>query len=186
MKPDGDTPLFVLPARILHWLMAVLILTMLFIGVGMAATLSEKYRVLLSIHRPLGATILVLALVRLLVRRRNPPPPLPAHMSGLEKAIAHASHWILYALMIALPLVGWAMLSAGRYPIVLFGPLRLPPILPPDIVVFAALRRLHSWLAFALFAVVLAHVGAALRHALILRDGVFRSMASPALRSRRR
>ncbi len=80
--------------------------------------------------------------------------------------------------MLALPLVGWGMLSAARYPVALAGPLVLPPILPGSPMLYAALRVLHTVLAYALFGIVLAHLGAALLHGLIRRDGVFASMAS--------
>ena len=89
-----------------------------------------------------------------------------------------ASHWLLYGLMLALPLVGWGMLSAAGYPIVLFGSLHLPPILPHSDSLYAFLRPLHTAFALALFATFLAHLGAALTHALVFRDGVFQSMAS--------
>jgi cytochrome b561 len=70
------------------------------------------------------------------------------------------------------------MLSAARYPIVLFGSLRLPPILPHDPMLYASLRQLHTDLAYLLIALFLVHLGAALLHGLIRRDGVFESMAS--------
>jgi hypothetical protein len=70
---------------------------------------------------------------------------------------AKASHWMLYALMLAMPLIGWAMLSAGGYPIVLWGGLQLPPIVPHTPALYAALRNAHSLLAYVLFATVLMH-----------------------------
>jgi cytochrome b561 len=167
---------FSLPARVLHWTMAALILAMLFIGVGMVATVSEKHQWLLAIHKPLGVAILLLAIVRLIVRLRNPPPPLPADLPALQKLAAHLSHWLLYALMIAMPLIGWAMLSAGGYPVMLGSSLRLPAILPENALVFAWLRTAHGVLAYLLFLTFLAHMGAALYHGLIRRDGVLRSM----------
>ena len=93
---------FSLAARVLHWTMAVLILAMLFIGVGMVATVNEKHQWLLAIHKPLGIAILVLAISRL----RNPPPPLPADLPRLQRIAAYLSHWLLYALMIVMPLIG--------------------------------------------------------------------------------
>ena len=94
----------------------------------------------------------------------------------LQKLAAFASHWLLYLLMLALPLVGWAMLSAGGYPIMLGTSLRLPPIFPVGAVGFAVLRHLHTWLALLLFVTFLAHMAAALYHGLIRRDGVLSSM----------
>jgi cytochrome b561 len=163
-------------ARLLHWLMALLILAMLFIGVGMVATVSERHTWLVDIHKPLGIAILLLAIVRLAVRWRRPPPPLPADLPAPQKLAAHASHWLLYALMIAMPLIGWAMLSAGGYPVMLGSSMRLPAILPFDPVAFAILRHLHTWLALLLFLTFLAHLAAALYHGLIRRDGVLSSM----------
>jgi len=102
---------FPLLSRILHWVLAVLILTMLFIGIAMVASLSDYHR-LVAIHKPLGILILVLVAIRLINRLLNPPPPLPAGMPGFLRFAAHASHWLLYILMFALPLVGWGMLAA--------------------------------------------------------------------------
>jgi cytochrome b561 len=167
-------PLF---SRILHWTMALLILVMLFIGIRMVSSLSDYHR-LVSIHKPLGILILVLVAIRLVNRLLDPPPPLPEKFPPLLKFAAEASHWMLYALMFAVPLVGWGMLSAAGYPIVLWGSLHLPAILPHSDPLYAFLRPLHTALALLLFATFLAHLGAALTHALIFRDGVFESMAS--------
>lgn len=165
-------------ARLLHWTMAVLVLTMLFIGVGMVSTVSPKHQWLLAIHKPLGITILVLVVVRLAVRLRFQPPALPADMPALMKFAAHASHWVLYALMFAMPLIGWAMLSAGGYPVMLGSSLRLPAILPASPVLFAWLREAHQYLAYLFFLTILGHMGAALYHALIRRDDVYPSMTT--------
>lgn len=170
------TGMFALPARVLHWLMALLVVAMLFIGVGMVASVSERHAWLVAIHKPLGIAILLLVIVRLFVRWRFPPPPLPADLPLLQKLAAHASHWLLYALMLAMPLIGWAMLSAGGYPVMLGHALRLPPIFPASATGFAVLRHLHGWLAALLFLTFLAHMGAALYHGLIRRDGVLSSM----------
>ena len=163
-------------ARVLHWLMAIMILAMLFIGVGMVASVSERHEWLLRIHKPLGIAILILAVVRLAVRLRHPPPALPADLPAVQKLAAHASHWLLYILMLAMPLIGWAMLSAGGYPVMLSDSLRLPPIFPTSPVAFAVLRHMHGWFAMLLFLTFLAHMGAALYHGLIRRDGVLSSI----------
>ncbi|WP_354683015.1 cytochrome b/b6 domain-containing protein [Cupriavidus necator] len=163
--------------KLLHWSMAVLLLAMLFIGVAMVATLSRGHGTLVALHRPLGIALLVLAIVRIAVRLRHGSPPLPPAMPPVQRAIAKASHLALYALMLAIPLLGWGMLSAGGNPVTMAGAIQLPPILPVDVRLFALLRALHTWLAFALFAVVLLHLAAALLHGLVLRDGVFGAMA---------
>jgi len=167
---------FTRTARVLHWLMAVMVVAMLFIGVGMVASVSERHEWLLRIHKPLGIAILLLAVVRLGVRLRHPPPPLPADLPAVQKLAAFASHWLLYFLMLAMPLIGWAMLSAGGYPVMLGTSLRLPPIFPVSADAFAVLRHLHGAFAMLLFLTFLAHMAAALYHGLIRRDGVLSGM----------
>ena len=168
---------FTVVQRSLHWLMAVCILAMLFIGVGMNSTLAPKYVPLLATHKTLGVIVLVLALIRLAVRLRYGAPPLPADMPGPMKLAAHLSHYALYALMIAMPLLGLTMQWTGAYPIVLYGGVRLPTLLPQSDAMHTLLWNAHFYLALAFFAVVLLHVAAALFHALVRRDGVFESMA---------
>ena len=162
--------------RVLHWTMAAAIFLMLFIGIGMVSTITPAHLTLLSIHKPLGIAILILVIVRLIVRLTRGTPPLPSDLPPLMKFAAHASHWALYALMIAMPLIGWGMLSAAGDPVVVAG-IHLPSILPMDGALHGVLRQAHTWLALVLFAMVLAHLAAALFHALVRRDGVFQSMA---------
>jgi cytochrome b561 len=179
----GDLQRFTLPQRLLHWVMAVCILAMLFIGVGMVSTIEPKYLTLVSIHKPLGIAILVLAIVRLVVRLRFGAPALPASMPEPMKLAAHLSHYAFYILMIGMPLIGWAMLSAAAYPVVLFPGASLPPILPQSDRLHALLWDAHYYLAFAFLALILAHLAAALFHALVRRDGVFEAMAPVPVRA---
>jgi len=174
---------FALQSRILHWLMAVMLLTMLFIGVTMVASLGN-YPKLVAIHRPLGIMILILAVIRLINRMFTTLPPFPPTMSRQERWIATASEKLLYGLMLALPLVGWGMLSAGHYPIVMFGPLHLPPILPANPTLYAVLRKTHTILAYLLFVTFLAHLSAVLFHVIIVRDGLLHRMALWPIQSR--
>lgn len=163
-------------ARLLHWLMAIMILAMLFIGAGMVSTVAEKHDALVAIHRPLGIVIFVLALIRLGFRLTHRAPPLPSDLPLWQRLAAHGSHVMLYGLMIAMPLIGWGMLSAGNYPVTMFAGVHLPKILPSDPALFAWLRESHRYLAWLFFLTFLAHMGAALMHGLIRRDGVLQSM----------
>jgi cytochrome b561 len=174
----GDRQRFTPLQRVLHWIMAVCILAMLFVGVGMVSTVMPKYLALVSIHRPLGIAILVFALIRLTVRLRYGAPSLPADLPEPMKLAAYLSHVALYVLMIGMPLIGWGMLSAAAYPVVLFGGVHLPAILPQSDSLHTLLWDAHFYLAFVFFAVILLHVAAALFHALVRRDGVFEAMAS--------
>jgi cytochrome b561 len=168
---------FAAPQRLLHWLMAICILSMLFIGVGMVSTVTPKYLTLVQIHKPLGIAILLLALIRLALRIYYGSPALPADLPEPMKLAAELSQYVLYALMIGMPLLGWGMLSAASYPVVLFGGVHLPSILPVSDSLHTLLWHAHYYLAFAFFAIILMHIAAILFHKLIRRDGVFETMA---------
>lgn len=181
--PDADTigsasarpGHFNATARVLHWLMAPMILAMLFLGAGMVTSLTHRPW-MIDLHRPLGVAILLLAIIRLANRIWHRPPPLPSDLPRWQVRAAHASHWLLYALMLAQPLIGWSMLSAAGYPVTLLMGFQLPPIAPVSPVWYAMLRDAHSLAAWLLFATVLVHLAAALMHAWVRRDGVFSSM----------
>lgn len=167
---------FNLAARLLHWSMAIMVIAQFFIGVTMIAALSY-YPLLLAIHRPLGIAILVFAIVRLVNRLSRRLPPFLATMGPLERRIASYSEYLLYALLLAQPLIGWAMLSAAQSPVVLVGALHLPAIAPHNITLYAALRTAHTVAAYLLFATFTAHICAVLFHTLVLRDGIIRRMS---------
>lgn len=174
MTPVAFHPL----ARLLHWLMAALILAMLFIGVAMVGDLSPRHPLLVELHKATGLALLALVVLRIALRLALPHPPLPSELPHAQRLAAGASHLALYALMLAMPLLGWAMLSAGGYP----RPLQLPAIAPHDLRLYAVLREAHGWAGYLLFATIMLHLGAALIHALVRRDGVLRSMWPGPLR----
>jgi cytochrome b561 len=161
--------------------MAALLLAMLFIGVSMMSSLGG-YHMLLSIHRPLGILILVLAAIRLATRMFTRVPEFPPTMSQPERFVAKASELLMYTLFFAMPVIGWGMLSAGHYPIVMFGALHLPPILPARPGLYATLRQTHTILAYLLFLTFLAHLGAVLFHTLVLRDRLLSRMVPWSVR----
>jgi cytochrome b561 len=167
---------FTVSMRFFHWLVAAMVLTMLGIGVAMVASLADYYW-LVSVHRPLGILILIVVVIRFLNRQFSTMPPFPATMSTQERFIAHESEILLYILLFVQPLVGWAMLSAARYPIVMYGGLHLFPILPQSVMLYAFLRKAHTILAYLLFFAFIAHFSAVLFHTLVLRDRLFSRMA---------
>ena len=162
--------------RVLHWLMALCILAMLFIGVGMVSTIKPDHLTLVAIHKPLGIAILLLALLRLALRFWLGAPPMPSSMPAPMKLAAQLSHYVFYGLMIGLPLLGWAMLSAANYPVVVLG-VTLPSIVPASMELHAVLWDLHRALALFFFALILLHLAAALLHLLVRKDGVFEAMS---------
>ena len=173
----GGPKRFTAPQRVLHWLMAVCIVTMLFLGVGMVSTVAPKYLTLFQIHKTLGIAILVLAVIRLGLRLVNTAPGLPRDMPVPMRLAAELSQYVFYALMLGMPVLGWAALSSASHPVVLFGGVHLPAILPVNPETYALLRWAHVYLGFAFFALILMHVAALMFHKLVRKDGVFEAMA---------
>lgn len=162
--------------RILHWLTAILIFSTLFIGFVMVNSIGS-YSALVGIHMTLGVTILCIVVVRATNRFTHRMPKLPETVGWVEHKLVVGSELGLYALMLAQPLVGWAMVSATGRSVVIFESVRLPRIAPFDADLFFVLRQTHSVLAYALVAVIAAHISAVLLHTLTLRDGMLSRMA---------
>lgn len=171
-----EQPRHTVSARVLHWLTAILVFTALIIGF-VVVTATDDYARLLMIHRTVGITILLVVLVRIVNRLTHRAPALPESVGSVERNVVVLSELSMYALLVAQPLVGWAMVSASGRPVVVFGSVRLPPIAPFSAELFAVLRQTHSLIAFALVAVVAAHISAVLLHTLTLRDGMLSRMA---------
>jgi cytochrome b561 len=176
MEKRATTGRFYLPARILHWLMAVMVIAMLFVGAGMVSTVGRAHEWLIAWHKPLGLAILALVLIRIAVRLTHRPPPLPTDLPAWQRHAATLSHWLLYALLLLMPLLGWSMLSAAGYPVQIVGGFHIPPIAPHNLALYTVLRNAHSFFAYLLFLTFLAHLAAAMYHGLIRKDGVFQSM----------
>ncbi len=121
-------------------------------------------------------TAFTLVVVRLAWRVTHRPPALPDHMSALERFAAHAGHHLLYVLMVAIPLSGWLMSSAKGFQTVWFGVLPIPDLLAKDKALGDLLRTVHMILNFVLIAVLLGHIGAALKHHFINKDDVITRM----------
>ena len=170
-------------AIFLHWIMSMGILALIIVGLTMThATLPlmRKFQ-LYQLHKSIGITILLAAFVRLAWRLTHSPPPLPAHMTTNERSAAQTGHALLYILFFGLPLTGWALVSASvlNVPTLLYGHIHWPHLpflsgLPHKAPVEAVLKQAHRYGAWFLIAVVLGHVGAALRHHFLQRDDVLR------------
>ena len=157
-----------------HWTIAVLVIVNLTIGLLHDAIGG------MALHKPIGLTVLALTAGRVAWRLLHRPPPLPAHTPGWERGLARTTHWALYALMIAMPMSGWAMVSGPeRRPLTWFGLFDLP-YLPVGADAASRGHDAHAVLGWVMLTLVVLHAAAALRHWLILRDGVFGRMA-PAL-----
>lgn len=173
-------------AIFLHWTIGLGILAMLAMGLAMThGPLSPlvKFK-LYQLHKSVGITILLAAALRLLWRFTHRPPALPGDMPRWERGAAEGTHVALYALMIGMPLVGWALVSASplNIPTLLYGVVPWPHIPVAEWLgvgkaqASAVLAAVHADGGYALIALFLLHAGAALRHHLVLRDGVLRRM----------
>jgi cytochrome b561 len=133
---------------------------------------------LFGLHKTIGISLLSLALLRLAWRFISPPPgPLPGP-AAWEMALARAAHWALYALMLAVPISGWAYASSTGLDVVIFGKLTVPAIAPASEVLEGRLQLLHRVLTWTLLALVGLHVAGALKRSLVARDGTLSRMIS--------
>lgn len=169
-------------AMILHWIMALGILALLgieFVMVHGSLDPGTMFR-LFQLHKSIGITTLLAALLRLVWRLFHHPPTLPPDMPGLEKRLARFGHWALYGEMLFLPLSGWALVSSSVFaiPTVLYGVIPWPdlPYLADKKPVEDFFTTLHAYGAWGLIVLIALHVGAALRHHFMLRDDVLRRM----------
>ena len=164
-------------AKSLHWLMAILLFGLLALGFYMHdLPLSPEKLKLYSWHKWAGVTAFLLVLVRLAWRVTHLPPALPASMPRIMQLAAHAGHFALYALMIAIPLSGWLMSSAKGFQTVWFGVLPIPDLLDKNKELGDLLAIVHKGLNLLFVAVLAGHIGAALKHHFIDRDDILTRM----------
>lgn len=159
----------------LHWMIAILIVTNLTIGLLM----DSLPRGTLPLHKSIGMLVLFLGLVRLGWRIGHRPPPLPTGVTRWERRIAGAVHWTFYALIILIPLSGWIFTSASlkRHPLSFFGifPLPMFPV-AQDKAIAGVWADRHELMAYLMIALLLLHVGGALKHRFIQRDRILDRM----------
>lgn len=128
-------------------------------------------------HKTVGAIILVLAVLRLIWRGLNKAPAMPASMPRWEQWGAHLGHWLLYGLLFAVPLTGWAYSSAAGLGDYWWGPVNLPNLVQPGSELLEnSFQRAHSILTKLLALVAVGHALAALRHHFFIRDDILRRM----------
>lgn len=187
VRPSVSDARYTAVAILLHWLVAAGILALIVMGLIMtqwpgAIGPMETFK-LYQLHKSIGITVLLLAVVRLAWRLVRRPPALPAGMTVAERGAAHGLHWLLYGLMLGLPLTGWAVVSASPFnlPTVLYSLIPWPDLpwlshLANKAAVSQALGRLHAYGAWLLIGLLVLHLGAVFRHQLIKRDGILSRM----------
>ncbi|MGI9502545.1 MAG: cytochrome b/b6 domain-containing protein [Geminicoccaceae bacterium] len=169
-------------ARAFHWLTAFLIIALFALGWYMADLEfadPEKFR-LYQIHKSIGITVFLLAVLRLVWRLTHRAPPWPEHMSAWERVAAAGAHWALYGLILLQPVIGILQSNAANFPIVFWGGYELPALIAPSEMLGDLLLNAHHLVGNALAGLVLLHVAAALRHHIQLKDDVLRNMMPSA------
>lgn len=168
-------------ARALHWLMAVLVLLTIPAGLVMVQPGLDRdlQNALFIYHKNVGVFLLLLVVVRLAVRWRYPPPPMASSMPSWQARVALASHRAIYGLLAIVPVAGYLRVRAGGYPIEALDALGLSTLVPRSEDLEEAAKAVHYWAGLALIAFVALHLGAALFHGAVRRDGVLRRMWPP-------
>ena len=160
-----------------HWIIAALIVIQFTLAwTADDLPLGARKLGLLARHKSVGMTVLMLAVLRLLWRLRNPAPPLPAGMSFLERRLAHITHVAFYVLLFAMPLTGWMMSSAKNYSVSWFGWFTWPNLIGKNEAAFDFLRATHDALSYVLFCIAILHILAALKHHFWNKDDVLLRM----------
>jgi cytochrome b561 len=186
---DMDTPStsYTVPARLLHWTMAGLLLAMIPAGFMMVLPGLDKsvQNALFIFHKNTGVLLLVLAIVRIAYRLRRPAPPLPDHIPAWQARAARASHLALYLLMIIMPLAGYIRVKAGGFPIETLDAMGFPSLVARSDTIAGVAKGVHYFGAFAITALVIVHILASVYHGIIKRDGGFSRIWPPVVRHRR-
>lgn len=164
-------------AKLLHWSIALAVLAMIGLGWWAKQLPYGSLKVdVFWVHKSLGMLILAAMVLRLVWRLANPAPPLPSGLKTWERWAAHWTHYGLYGLLIAMPLSGWVINSAANFPLSVFGWFTVPAITGPDDTVKELAANVHWLLSWLIVGTVALHIGAALKHHIVLKDDVLRRM----------
>jgi cytochrome b561 len=164
-------------AQWLHWLTALLVFAVLPIAWVMVwiGKDNPNREMIYTIHKSIGLTILVLAVGRLVWRARHPAPPLPSSMARWETGLVKLNHWLLYFILLIMPISGYVFAASGRHPLAFFGMLDLP-LLPQNKAVGDAARWVHLTTQWAVYALLALHIIATAWHIVVRRDGTLDRM----------
>lgn len=165
--------------RALHWIMAAAVITLLAAAIAMNNVAPGPWmNRLYVLHWSLGVLVFPLVLIRIVLRFSNPPLPLPDDIPGWQQRLATANHALLYAILLVNPLLGYLTKSAFGGPVTFFWLVDFPPVIAKNQALFERLSTAHVIIGFVMIAAIAMHIGAALYHGLIRRDGVFSRMTT--------
>jgi cytochrome b561 len=176
--PDMSKAAYRPTARALHWIVALIVFAMIPAGVVMLTPGLDRptQNLLFMFHKNTGVVVLLLVLWRLVYRAMNTPPPLPASISPLQARVAGLTHLGLYAALLVMAISGYVRVVAGGFPLEFWDAIGVPRLVPKSETLAATAKAIHANARFALVALIAAHVGAALYHLVVKRDGVFARM----------
>ena len=167
-------------ARLFHWIIALLVVLQIPAGIAMTSEpLAAASDPLFIYHKGMGAVLLVLVLARAVWRATHRPPPFPSYMSPLEQRIAGATHLGIYAMLVVMTVSGYVRTVGDGCPIELFDALGIPPLIPQNAGMAAAMLVVHQFAVVGLVALVATHVAMVLRHHLIDGNPVLARMWPP-------
>jgi cytochrome b561 len=175
--PRHPTERYTGVARLLHWTMAALVLATVPVGFVLLDLPQGRIQdTLFDLHRSIGVLLFVLVVIRLAWRLTHPPPPLPDDLPAWQHAAAGTTHWLLYAILLIQPILGWWGTSAFGAPINVFWSFELPPLVGKDELAARRILAWHGIVGIALSVTIALHIGAALFHHFVRRDEVLRRM----------
>jgi cytochrome b561 len=168
---------FSTPAKLFHWITVLLLFIQYTIGWVMPDVHKDTQPFgLISLHLSIGSLIVLVVLIRLVWRLTHTVPPESTTLPPPLQTAARATHWLLYALLVAFPLMGWANASSRGWEVSLFGLIPLPPLSPTGSVLGHEMGDIHQVFAWVLLVAVGLHVSAALFHHFIIKDDTLRRM----------
>ncbi len=158
-------------SRTLHWLMAALIIALIFVGLYMGSLPDDdpSHRKLVGMHKAMGSLVLMLAVIRLIWIRISPAPALPDAFAAGEKRLTKGIQSLLYLLMVLVPLAGYVMSSAAGRPISFFGLFDLPLLIAKNKDLAHLAGEAHEILAFSIAGLILLHMAGAIKHRVLSR-----------------
>lgn len=160
-------------SKLLHWLMAILIVALLAVGFYMTGLDKEdpSRGQIYGLHKAFGALTLILVVIRVIWLRISPAPQLPAVFTAKEKRVVSSVKGVLYLLMFLMPISGYVMSTAGGRPTSFFGLFDLPMLIGENKALAGAAHEAHEILAFVIIAFIVLHMAGAIKHRLKDRNG---------------
>lgn len=186
MRSAPDSPRYNRVRRWLHWAIAALVLGTIPLGLAFtnfdykpaleAALGKGAFDAGYSLHKSVGLLVLALMVARIAAKLLWPDPEHRPPLPAFNRVASRAAHGLLYVLLLAGPLLGWAGVSAYPAPLPFFGLFEAPPLIGPDRPLAETLLVLHRFAAYAIIAIAAVHIAAALHHGIVRRDGVLERM----------